>query len=184
MAFGLGSLIGTALGVTASGVSSLLSKNASNEGDRILAGQQGKIQDWRDQRYNEDMTQRADAQRILNMTMDRWSKRNKSIEGMRKTGMLSDEDAAQMRRERAEEYANLAGQIAANGEARKDQIDNQYMTMDKDLAMQRYANKKNQAVNIGNAGQQLAQASIGAGVAYDEGKQSDKYLDLLGKAIG
>lgn len=61
-------LIGSALGAVGSIFGGNSASKAMKKAKQNVEQQIQKNQDWYDRRYNEDATQRADAQRILTMT--------------------------------------------------------------------------------------------------------------------
>ena len=64
----LGSIIGGAISAAGSIFGGISASKAMKKVKRNLQQQQKDNQNWYDQRYNEDATQRADAQRILTQT--------------------------------------------------------------------------------------------------------------------
>ncbi len=72
----LGSTIGGALGIGASIFGGISASKAMKKVKESLEGQMKENQNWYDRRYNEDATQRADAQRILTMTNENIRRRN------------------------------------------------------------------------------------------------------------
>lgn len=84
-------------------------------------------QNWYDRRYNEDATQRADAQRVLAITADNIRQRNRQAAGTQAVMGGTDESVAAVKAANNEALAEAASQIAVNGERRKDQIESQYM---------------------------------------------------------
>lgn len=89
--------------------------------------QQRDNQDWYDRRYNEDGTQRADAQRMLAMTEANFRNRNKGAAGSAAVMGGTQESVAATKAANAEGLSNTAAQIAAAGASRKDAIEQQYM---------------------------------------------------------
>ena len=61
-------LIGSAIGAANSIFGGIKASKAMKKAKRNVEGSTAKNQDWYDRRYNEDATQRADAQRILTQT--------------------------------------------------------------------------------------------------------------------
>ena len=61
-------LIGSAIGAVGSIFGGIKASKAMKKAKRNVEAQRQKNQDWYDRRYNEDATQRADAQRILRIT--------------------------------------------------------------------------------------------------------------------
>ena len=71
----LGSIIGAGVGAAASVFGGISASKAIRKMKANLEEQRKKNQDWYDQRYNEDATQRADAQRILTKTEEAFRNR-------------------------------------------------------------------------------------------------------------
>lgn len=93
-----------------------------------LEQQRRENQDWYDRRYNEDATQRADAQRMLAMTNDLIRQRNRAAAGTQAVMGGTEESVAATKAANANALADTAAQIAVAGANRKDNIENQYMT--------------------------------------------------------
>ena len=77
----IGSSIGGALGIGASIFGGISASKAMKNVKKNLESQMKENQDWYDRRYNEDATQRADAQRILTITNENIRKRNQAAAG-------------------------------------------------------------------------------------------------------
>lgn len=114
---GIGSIFG---GIAAS--------KAMKKVEQNLKQQQQENQDWYDRRYNEDATQRADAQRMLAMTNELIKKQNKSAAGTQAVMGGTEESVAATKAANAQTMADTASQIAVAGAQRKDNIENQYMS--------------------------------------------------------
>lgn len=125
--------------------------------------QQRKNQDWYDRRYNEDATQRADAQRILTITQENIRQRNQQAAGTQAVMGGTEESVAAAKAANNEALADATSQIAVNGERRKDAIEQQYMSADQQLQSQ----LNNLEINKANAISQAVQgvANAGAGIA-------------------
>ena len=98
-----------------------------------LQEQKRKNQDWFDRRYNEDATQRADAQRILTKTEELIKNRNRQAAGTQAVMGGTDESVAAAKAANNQALAEATSQIAVNAEARKDQIDSAYRQKDAQL---------------------------------------------------
>lgn len=107
-------------GISASKAMKKVQKNLEN--------QQRENQDWYDRRYNEDATQRADAQRILAITEQNIRNRNRQAAGTAAVMGGSDESLAATKAANASAMADAASQIAIAGDRRKDNIEQQYQT--------------------------------------------------------
>lgn len=180
----IGSLIGAGLGAAASIYGGIKAKKAAAEANRMLEAQKADNQAWYDRRYNEDATQRADAQRMLTMTMERMRERNRAAAGTAAVMGGTGEAVAAEKAANAQMLADTASQIAAAGAARKDQIESQYLTQKNNLTAQQVANQQQRAQNIAAATQGAAQALMGAGASVDEWRESDKDRELIEKLYG
>lgn len=84
-------------------------------------------QSWYDRRYNEDVTQRADAQRILAKTEQMIKDRNRRAASVAAVMGGSEESVANEKAAGNEAMAEAVSQIALSGERRKDAVEQQYM---------------------------------------------------------
>ena len=120
-------ILGGALGALG-GIFGGLGKNEAIERQQqALDKRKQENQNWYDRRYNEDATQRADAQRILSMTEDAIKRRNRAAAGRAAVMGGTEESVAATKEANAKAQADAAAQIAAAGEARKDKIEQQYL---------------------------------------------------------
>ena len=180
----IGTLIGAGLGAAASIYGGIKARRAAAEANRMLERQKAENQAWYDRRYNEDATQRADAQRMLTMTMDRMRRRNKAAAGTAAVMGSSTEAVAAEKEANAQALADTASQIAAAGAARKDAIENQYLANKNALTQQQIGVQNQQAQNIAQATQGASQALVGAGAAVDELGEAKKNRELYEKIWG
>ena len=120
--------------------------------------QRRKNEELYNRRYNEDATQRADAQRILTITQENIRKRNRQAAGTQAVMGGSDESVAATKAANNEALADAASQIVVNGEARKDQIEANYLQRDAELQNQLDNLEQAKAQNIANAVNGVAQA--------------------------
>ncbi|MDY2778383.1 MAG: hypothetical protein SOU82_00805, partial [Alloprevotella sp.] len=122
----LGSIIGAAGGALG-GVFGGLSKNRMLK-DQIAAVEAKKRenQDWYDRRYNEDSTQRADAQAMLTQTAEAIKGRNRQAAGVAAVTGGTEESVAATKAANAQAMADATSSIVQAGEARKDSIEKQY----------------------------------------------------------
>ncbi len=125
---GLGSLIGGAMKIGGSIFGGIKASQAMKQVKKNLEQQRRENQDWYDRRYNEDATQRADAQRMLAMTNDLIRQRNRAAAGTQAVMGGTEESVAATKAANANALADTAAQIAVAGANRKDNIENQYMT--------------------------------------------------------
>lgn len=126
---------------------------------RNLEAQKKANQDWYDRRYNEDATQRADAQRILTMTEDSIRKRNQQAAGSQAVMGGTEESVAAAKAANNQALADATSQIAVNAEARKDQIEQTYQQRDAQINEALNNLEINKAQAISQAVQGVAQAA-------------------------
>lgn len=129
----LGSAIGGSLGIGASIFGGISASKAMKKIKKNLQSQMQENQDYYDRRYNEDATQRADAQRILTMTNENIKQRNQQAAGAQAVMGGTEEGVAAAKAANNQALADATSQIAVNGERRKDQIESQYMQTKADL---------------------------------------------------
>ena len=123
-------IIGSAIGAAGSIFGGISASKAMKRMKRNVEEQRQKNQDWYDRRYNEDATQRADAQRILQQTEESIKDRNRQAAGTAAVMGGSEEGVALAKAANNEALAEAASQIAANADARKDNIEATYMSND------------------------------------------------------
>ena len=128
-----------------------------------LQAQKEANQNWYDRRYNEDATQRADAQRILTLTEESIRNRNRQAAGAQAVMGGTDESTAAAKAANAQALADATSQIAAGAENRKDQIEQTYQQRDSQINEALNNLEINKAQAISQAVQGVAKA--GAGIA-------------------
>lgn len=138
------------------------SRAAKRARERVEAGQK-KNRDWYTRRYNEDATQRADAQAVLTRTEESIRDRNRAAAGTQAVVGGTEEGVAAAKAANNEAIAQATAAIAANGAARKDAIEEQYRQADAGYEQQLFDIEQQKAANISQAVQGVAQA--GANIA-------------------
>lgn len=122
----IGEIIGGALGALGGLFGSAGRNKAIRKQMRMLADRQRDNQDWYDQRYNEDATQRADAQRILSLTEERLKQRNRAAAARSAVMGGTNESVAAEKEAGNQALADATSQIAVAAEQRKGAIEQQY----------------------------------------------------------
>lgn len=169
----IGSLIGAAVGIGTSIYGGIKSAAANRRRKADIEAQRAENKAWYDRRYNEDATQRADAQRVLTRTRDIIKERNKAAAGTRAVMGGTEESVAATKAANAEALANAASAIAANGDARKDRIEEQYQANDRELRSKLQGIDADQANNIGSAVKDAGAAAVKiAGLNFDKPQDS------------
>lgn len=166
---GLGSLLGGAMKIGGSIFGGISASRAMKNVKKNLEGQMADNQSWYDRRYNEDATQRADAQRMLQMTEDNIRNRNRQAAGAAAVMGGTDESLAAARAANANAMADTAAQIAVAGANRKDAIESQYMAKKDALNKEMNDLEKQKANAISDAVAGVNNAAAGlAGGALDD----------------
>lgn len=155
----IGSIIGaglSAIGGIAGGIS------ASKTMKKVQASidkRKEENQDWYDRRYNEDPTQRASAQRAITMVSDSIKQRNQAAAGTKAIMGGTDESVALAKEQNNKALADTTSQIAAQGDARKDEIEQRYMAQKDGLAQQEEQMLINKAQGTASAMQGVSGAA-------------------------
>ncbi len=152
-------MIGAAVGAAGSIFGGISASKAINKTKANIEAQKKSNQDWYDRRYNEDATQRADAQRILTMTEESIKNRNKAAAGAAAVMGGTEESVAAAKEANNKALSDATSQIAVNAEQRKDSIEQQYQQRDADLTNQLNSLEQQKAEAIGQAVQGVAGAA-------------------------
>jgi hypothetical protein len=159
----IGSIAGGALGAAGSIFGGISASKAMRRVKKNLQAQKEANQNWYDRRYNEDATQRADAQRILTQTEESIRNRNRQAAGAQAVMGGTDESTAAAKAANAQALADATSQIAVNAENRKDLIEQTYQQRDSQINEALNNLETNKAQAISQAVQGVAKA--GAGIA-------------------
>ncbi len=159
----IGSLVGAGLSAVGSIFGGISASKAMKKVKKNLQAQQQANKDWYNRRYNEDATQRADAQRILTKTEESIRNRNRQAAGAQAVMGGTEESVAAAKAANNQALADATSQIAVNAEARKDQIEQTYQQRDAQINDALNNLEINKAQAISSAVQGVAQA--GAGIA-------------------
>lgn len=173
---GTASLIAGAIGLGSSILGGLSAyrhnEKAYDATMKNLRQQRSENQNWYDRRYNEDSTQRADAQRVLRMTADAIRQRNRAAAGTAAVMGGTEESVAATKEANAKAMADAASRIAVAGEARKDDIEQSYRaantSINNSMANAESAYEQGKANAVTQAMQGVASAAGAAGAAFDE----------------
>lgn len=159
----IGSAIGGALGIGASIFGGISASKAMKKYKKNLEGRMKENENWYNRRYNEDATQRADAQRVLTKVTEDIRQRNRQAAGAQAVMGGTEESVAATKAANNQALAEATSQIAVNGERRKDQVESQYMATKSDLGDRLNDLEQARAQNTAQAVMGVAQA--GAGIA-------------------
>lgn len=162
----IGSLVGAGLSAVGSIFGGISASKAMKKVKKNLQAQQQANQDWYDRRYNEDATQRADAQRILTKTEESIRNRNRQAAGAQAVMGGTEESVAAAKAANNQALADATSQIAVNADARKDQIEQTYQQRDAQINDALNNLEINKAQAISSAVQGVTQAGSGIAGAF------------------
>lgn len=169
----IGSLIGAGISAAGSIFGGIQASKAMKQVKSNIQDQRNKNQNWYDRRYNEDATQRADAQAVINKTEESIRERNRQAAGAQAVMGGTQESVAAAKAANNAALASTMSNIAAEGDRRKDAIESQYM--ERDNALQGQLNQ----MEINKAGA-ITQAVKGlTGAASSLGTSVDDYIDSV-----
>lgn len=162
----IGSLVGAGLSAVGSIFGGISASKAMKKVKNNLQAQKQANQNWYDRRYNEDATQRADAQRILAKTEEAIRNRNRQAAGAQAVMGGTEESVAAAKAANNQALADATSQIAVNAEARKDQIEQTYQQRDAQINDALNNLEINKAQAISSAVQGMGQAAGGMAGAF------------------
>ena len=165
-----GAIIGAAINAASSLYGGYKSSQAAEEANKKVAAMQAENQNWYDRRYNEDPLQRSSAQRVLTRTQEMLRDRNKAAAGRAAVMGGTEESVAAEKARNNEALAEAASRIAAQGDAQKDAIEQQYRATKAGLTQQQIGVEQQRAQNI-------AQAAAGVGKAAGSLSAADEEID-------
>lgn len=156
----LGGAIGAGLGAVGSIFGGISASKAMRKVKNNLNEQRRQNQDWYERRYNEDATQRADAQAILTRTEESIRNRNRQAAGTQAVMGGTEESVAAAKAANNQVLSDAAASIAVNAERRKDAIESQFQAKDEALQQQLNDMEMRKAANTAQAVQGVAQAGM------------------------
>lgn len=162
----IGSLVGAGLSAVGSIFGGISASKAMKEVRNNLQARKQENRDWYNRRYNEDATQRADAQRILTKTEESIRNRNRQAAGAQAVTGGTEESVAAAKAANNGALAEAASQIAVSADARKDQIEQTYRQRDAQIDDALNTMEVNKAKAVASAVQGLSQAGAGMAGAF------------------
>lgn len=167
----IGAAIGAGMSIAGSIYGGVKASKAANEAADKIEEQRKKNQEWYNRRYNEDATQRGDAQRMLTRTEEIIRQRNQAAQGAQAVMGGTSESVAAAKAANNKAISDAASTIAANADARKDAIEATYMQNDNAYNQQMIGVDQAKAQAIAGAVQGIANAGADiAGATFDVNK--------------
>lgn len=175
----IGSIIGAGLGLVSSLFGGSSASRAAREARRrfndYLLQEEKDNQSWYDRRYNEDVTQRGDALRLLGMTQQHLRNRGIRDAGMQAVMGGTQESVAAAKEANSRLLSDVAGQIAAQGASQKDNVEAQYRNRKSAIRQARATGELNEGMQ---RAENIAKTTGAVGTTFANlGGAIDDYMD-------
>lgn len=168
----IGALIGAGLGLASSIAGGIANRKARKKQEQMIAQQQKENQAWYDRTYNADPTKRADTVRLLTQMQEQIKNRNKAAKGRQSVMGGTEDSTTAVKEANNKTLADTTSQIVAANDARKDNIEQQYMNRKNQLQNQQMSIDAEKAADTANAvaGVDGTAANIAASLDSGAGK--------------
>lgn len=170
----IGALIGAAVSIGSQIYGGIKARKAAQKQADALAREKAENTAWYNRRMNEDVTQRADAQRVLRLAEESIRRRNKETAATQAVVGGTEESVAATKEANAKALADATSQIAAAGEARKDSIEDSYRNQQHNIAREEIGLDAQKAQNTAEAVRQVGATAGNLASAIDSGDSVGK----------
>jgi hypothetical protein len=165
----LGALIGAGLGLASSIAGGVANRKARRKQEQMIAQQQRENQAWYDRTYNADPTKRADTVRLLTQMQEQIKNRNKAAKGRQAVMGGTEDSTTAVKEANNKTLADTTSQIVAANDARKDNIEQQYMNRKNQLQNQQMGIEAEKAADTANAVSGVAGTAANIAATIDSG---------------
>ena len=165
----IGALIGAGLGLASSIAGGIANRKARRKQEQMIAQQQRENQAWYDRTYNADPTKRADTVRLLTQMQEQIKNRNKAAKGRQAVMGGTEDSTTAVKEANNKTLADTTSQIVAANDARKDNIEQQYMNRKNQLQNQQMGLDAEKAADTANAVAGVAGTAANIAAAIDGG---------------
>lgn len=170
----IGALIGAGLGLASSIAGGIANRKARRKQEQMIAQQQRENQAWYDRTYNADPTKRADTVRLLTQMQEQIKNRNKAAKGRQAVMGGTDDSTTAVKEANNKTLADTTSQIVAANDARKDNIEQQYMNRKNQLQNQQMGMEAEKAADTANAVAGVAGTDANIAATIDSGAGKSK----------
>lgn len=170
----IGALIGAGLGLASSIAGGIANRKAKKKQEQMIAQQQRENQAWYDRKYNEDPTKRADTVRLLTQMQEQIKNRNKAAKGRQSVMGGTDDSTTAVKEANNKTLADTTSQIVAANDARKDNIEQQYINRKNQLNNQQMGIDAEKAADTANAVAGVAGTAANIAATIDSGAGAKK----------
>lgn len=165
----IGALIGAGLGLASSIAGGIANRKVRKKQEQMIAQQQRENQAWYDRKYNEDPTKRADTVRLLTQMQEQIKNRNKAAKGRQAVMGGTEDSTTAVKEANNKTLADTTSQIVAANDARKDNIEQQYMNRKNQLQNQQMSIDAEKAADTANAVAGVAGTAANIAATIDSG---------------
>ena len=170
----LGALIGAGLGLASSIAGGVANRKARRKQEQMIAQQQKENQAWYDRTYNADPTKRADTVRLLTQMQEQIKNRNKAAKGRQAVMGGTEDSTTAVKEANNKVLADTTSQIVAANDARKDNIEQQYINRKNQLQNQQMGLEAEKAADTANAVAGVAGTAANIAASLDSGAGKSK----------
>ena len=170
----IGALIGAGLSVASSIAGGIANRKARKKQEQMIDQQQRENQTWYDRTYNADPTKRADTVRLLTQMQEQIKNRNKAAKGRQAVMGGTDDSTTAVKEANNKTLADTTSQIVAANDARKDNIEQQYMNRKNQLQNQQMGIETEKAADTANAVAGVAGTAANIAASLDNGAGKSK----------
>ena len=170
----IGALIGAGLSVASSIAGGIANRKTRRKQEQMIAQQQKENQAWYDRKYNEDPTKRADTVRLLTQMQEQIKNRNKAAKGRQAVMGGTEDSTTAVKEANNKTLADTTSQIVAANDARKDNIEQQYMNRKNQLQNQQMGLEAEKAADTANAVAGVAGTAANIAASLDSGAGKSK----------
>lgn len=170
----IGALIGAGLGLASSIAGGIANRKARKKQEQMIAQQQKENQAWYDRKYNEDPTKRAYTVRLLTQMQEQIKNRNKAAKGRQAVMGGTEDSTTAVKEANNKTLADTTSQIVAANDARKDNIEQQYMNRKNQLQNQQMSIDAEKAADTANAVAGVAGTAANIAASLDSGAGKSK----------
>ena len=170
----LGALIGAGLGLASSIAGGIANRKARRKQEQMIAKQQRENQAWYDRTYNADPTKRADTVRLLTQMQEQIKNRNKAAKGRQAVMGGTEDSTTAVKEANNKTLADTTSQIVSANDARKDNIEQQYMNRKNQLQNQQMGMEAEKAADTANAVAGVAGTASNIAATIDSGAGKSK----------
>ena len=170
----IGALIGAGLGLASSIAGGIANRKARRKQEQMIAQQQRENQAWYDRTYNADPTKRADTVRLLTQMQEQIKNRNKAAKGRQAVMGGTEDSTTAVKEANNKTLADTTSQIVAANDARKDNIEQQYINRKNQLQNQQMSIDAEKAADTANAVAGVAGTAANIAASLDSGAGKSK----------